>query len=65
MRVTEDLGIGVMVRFAVPVENSFRNLKAFGLRHCQFAGVSDAYLYGAEGHANTRKLMELMEEPQK
>lgn len=62
MRVTEDLGIGVMVRFAVPVENSFRNLKAFGLRHCQFAGVSDAYLYGAEGHANTRKLMELMEE---
>ena len=61
MRVVEELGIGVMVRFAIPVEESFRRLKAFGLRHCQFAGVSDAYLYGEEGRGNTRNLKELME----
>ena len=62
MRRVDDLGIGVMVRFAVPVEESFRRLKSFGLRHCQFAGVSDAYLYGTAGHDNTRRLRDLMEQ---
>ena len=62
MRKTEELGIGVMVRFAVPAEESFQRLKCFGLRHCQFAGVPDSYLYGGEGRRNTGKLRELMEQ---
>ncbi len=62
MSEAEELGIGVMVRFAVPVEESFRRLKAFGLRNCQFAGVPDSYLYGAEGRENTAKLKTLMAE---
>ena len=61
MHGVEELGIGVMVRFAVPVEESFRRLKSFGLRHCQFAGLPDAYLYGAEGRSNTQELVRKME----
>ena len=62
MRKTDELGIGVMVRFTVPVEESIQRLKSFGLRHCQFAGVPDTYLYGDEGDRNTGKLMNLMDQ---
>lgn len=62
MQKIDELGIGVMVRFGVPAEESFRRLRSFGLRHCQFAGVPDEYLYGAEGRRSTRALMNLMEE---
>ena len=63
MRKTEDLEIGIMVRPALlPVKESFRRLRAFGLRHCQFAGIPDSYLYGKEGYQNTSELKKLMED---
>lgn len=58
----DSLGIGLMVRFANDPKESFANLRAIGLRHCQFAAPSDQYLYGAEGRRNTRLLMNAMEE---
>ena len=58
---TDELGIGVMVRFGVPPEESFRRLHSFGLRNCQFAGVPDSYLYGEEGRRNTLELKKRME----
>lgn len=58
MDTMEELGIGVMVRFGTPPEESFRRLKAFGLRCCQFAAPPDGYLYGDEGRENTRRLKE-------
>ncbi|WP_337746525.1 sugar phosphate isomerase/epimerase family protein [Victivallis vadensis] len=54
----EELAIGLMIRFAVPPEESFRRLRGFGLRHCQLTAPPDHYLYGDEGRENTRKLKE-------
>ncbi len=63
MRKTEDLEIGVMLRLALlPAEESLKRLRSFGLRHCQFAGVPDSYLYGEEGRRNTSELKKLMED---
>ncbi len=54
----EELAIGLMIRFAVPPEESFQRLRGFGLRHCQLTAPPDHYLYGEEGRENTRKLQE-------
>ena len=34
-KTADELGIGVMMRFGVPPEESFRRLHSFGLRNCQ------------------------------
>ncbi|MDD3155557.1 MAG: sugar phosphate isomerase/epimerase [Victivallaceae bacterium] len=54
----EELDIGVMVRFGVSPEESFRRLKRFGLQCCQLAAPPDNYLYGNEGKENTRRLQD-------
>lgn len=62
MDAMEELGIGVMVRFGTPPEESFRRLKASGLHCCQLAAPPDSYLYDSEGRENTRRLKEAIAE---
>lgn len=62
MKSTEELGIGIMVRFEETPEASFQKIRKLGLSHCQLVAPPDEYLYGSVGRRNTRNLLNAIDE---
>ena len=58
--VKEQLAIGTIVRLHRDPAQSFTELLSLGMKHFQFGGPPDKYIYGEEGVANTDALRETM-----
>lgn len=58
--VKEQLAIGTIVRLHRDPAQSFTELLSLGMKHFQFGGPPDKYIYGEEGAANTEALRETM-----
>ena len=54
--VKEKLAIGTIVRLHRAPAQSFTELLSLGMKHFQFGGPPDKYIYGDEGVANTEAL---------